>query len=151
MSLISCPLFTLQLKIYWSKMFGALAAAWLIPRLTLTELLPCAAHGTSQTTAIPALGLSCCWAARQEASWVIVMHLSALQKPETLQAESQPSPSLFQTCQPRLAPGADSWALGYPPQLGAAHRGCRRDLPKVALVHWHLHQGEPWGTVHQPW
>lgn len=43
MSLISCPLFTLQPKSYCSKIYSALAAAWLIPRLTLTALLPQAA------------------------------------------------------------------------------------------------------------
>lgn len=67
MSLISCPLFTLQLKSYCSKIHSALAAAWLIPRLTLTELLPqalltipvhmaCHKPQTSQSWGWPAAG-----------------------------------------------------------------------------------------------
>lgn len=68
MSLISCPLFTLQLKSYCSKIYSTLAAAWLIPRLTLTKPAPSGSlHGSactlcaSQTTAksIPGLELFC--------------------------------------------------------------------------------------------
>lgn len=140
MSLISCPLFTLQLKSYCSKIYSALAAAWLVPRLTLTGLLPHhpRAGAVSQTTDTPLLGLSCCWAARQEASWITVMHISALRDPPSREPTS-PSPLSDMPAK------AGSWCRA----LGAGISPCRNNLQglqegsawlKVVPVPWHLHQ-----------
>lgn len=129
MSLISCPLFTLQLKSYCSKIYSALAAAWLVPRLTLTGLLPPhpRAGAVSQTTHTLLLGLSCCWAARLEASWITVLHISVLRGP--LSRASLPQPSLSHV---------SSWCRALGAGISPC-RVCRRAL-KVVPVHWHLHQ-----------
>lgn len=146
MSLISCPLFTLQLKSYCSKIYSALAAAWLIPRLTLTGLLPVhtACH---KPRPAPSWG---CPAAGQRGRRPLGP-LSHTSLPSRSREPAFPRPLADMPAK------ASSWCrpldVGISPcSAGSSPQGLQEGSAWLRVVpgHWHLHQGQPASPQQRP-